>query len=326
LADGADPSQKRKIDRRGKLFQDVAAEWLALQKPPAIAETTYQRHVDVFDRWILPYIGGQPVAALDDQQIIAVLQRINAAGKQETARRTHQRIVGVLQLAKAHKLVTDNVAADINRKTVLGKRKPAKHHAAITDPVRIGQLLRDIDGYSGHGVTLYALKLAPYIFVRPGELRQAEWAEFTLLGPQPQWVIPEYKMKMRRPHIVPLARQPLALLTELHMITGHGKFVFPALTGGSRPMSENTENTAIRRLGYSNTEMTAHGFRSMATVRLNEGWGKHRFKSDWIEMQMAHAEDDQSRAAYIGAADYLDDRRRMMQEWANYLDKLRDAK
>jgi integrase len=331
VADGEDPSEKRRLDRRGKLFRDVAGEWLALQEK-TLAPKTYQRHVDVLERWVFPYIGGQPVAALDNAQIVAVLKRIDDAGKQETARRTHQRITGILQLAKAHKLVTDNVAADINRKTVLSKRRKTKHHAGLTDPLRIGQLLRDIDEYQGHKFTAYALKLAPLLFVRPGELRFAEWAEFTLHGHEPQWTIPAEKMKMKRPHIVPLAKQAVALLTELHLFTGQGKYLFPALTGGSRTMSENTLNQGVRRLGYSKEEHTAHGFRTTASTRLNAGLerskrpgDKYRPNRDWIEMQLSHDEEDESREAYNGA-EYLDERRTMMAEWAKYLDRLRAAK
>lgn len=324
VEDGVDPAEKRRVEARGNTFRDVALEWLELQRK-AIADATYKRHLDVFERLIFPHIGGLPVASVDSTQITRVLKRIDDAGKHETARRSHQRIAGVLKLARALKLVQSNEAEAIDRKTVLTRRGKPKHHASIKDPVRIGQLLRDIDGYAGHGVTLYALKLAPLLFVRPGELRHAEWAEFNLDAQHPQWVIPAEKMKMRRPHIVPLAKQAVVLLRELHRITGGGKYVFPALTSKTRPMSENTENTAIRRLGYDNTQMTAHGFRSMASTRLNEGFGKHRFKPDWIEMQLAHAEDDQSRGDY-NEAEYLDDRRRMMQLWADHLDSLRKAK
>jgi len=336
VADGADPSERRRLDRRGKLFRDVAGEWLALQEKAVAAKTlapaTLKRHKEVLERWVFPYIGGLPAAALDNAQIVAVLKRINDAGKQETARRTHQRITGILRLAKVHGLVTDNVAVDIDRKTLLGPRRKVKHHAGLTDPVRIGQMLRDIDEYQGHKFTAYALKLAPYLFVRPGELRFAEWAEFSLLGPEPQWTIPAHKMKMKRRHIVPLSKQVVALLTELHLLTGQGKYLFPALTGGSRTMSENTLNQAVRRLGYSKEEHTAHGFRTTASTRLNAGLerskrpgDKYRPNRDWIERQMSHDEEDESREAY-NEAEYIDERRAMMAEWAKYLDRLRAAK
>jgi integrase len=200
-----------------------------------------------------------------------------------------------------------------------GALKPPKnkHHAAITDPVRMGELLRAIDGFAGQFVTLAALKLAPLVFVRPGELRQAEWREIDLDGAI--WRIPAERMKMKAAHLVPLAPQAVAILRELHPLTGEGRYVFPGLRTGSRPMSENTVNAALRRLGYSGEEMTGHGFRSMAATRLNEmGWNP-----DAIERQLAHAETNKVREAYTHAAQYLDERSRMMKAWANYLDALR---
>lgn len=321
LVDGVDPAEKRRAEKRGDTFEAVAREWLEKQQK-ILAPITYDRTVWRFERLIFPQIGALPIASIGLTNITDLLVAIDKAGNHEEARRVHQRISRVFKYAKALSLVPANLALDVDRKEILTPRGKVKHHAAITDPVRIGQLLRDIDGYAGHGVTLYALKLAPYLFVRPGELRHAEWQEFELEATEPQWVIPAEKMKMRREHIVPLARQAVALLRDVRTLTGKGRYVFPALTTASRPMSENTENTALRRLGYTNTEMTAHGFRSMASTRLNEGFGKHRFKSDWIEMQLAHGEEDSSRKAY-NAAEYLDHRRRMMQAYADYLDTLR---
>jgi integrase len=191
-----------------------------------------------------------------------------------------------------------------------------KHHAAITTPRTIGELLRAIDGYQGSFVTQCALKLAPLVFVRPGELRKAEWAEFNLEGAE--WRIPAVRMKMKETHIVPLSRQAVACLRELHPLTGSGRYVFPGARTNGRPMSENTVNAALRRLGFGKDDMTGHGFRSMASTLLNEqGW--HR---DAIERQLAHAERDAVRAAY-NYAEHLPERRRMMQAWADYLDALR---
>jgi integrase len=318
---GVDPAEERRREKRGNTFEAIAREWLDKQQK-VLAPITYDRTVQRFERLIFPEIGARPIASLRLKDITDLLSAIDKAGTHEEARRVYQRISRVFQYAKAKGDVAANIALDVDRKEILTPRGKVKHHAAITDPVRIGQLLRDIDGYAGHGVTLYALKLAPYLFVRPGELRHAEWAEFDLDSAEPKWTIPAEKMKMRREHIVPLAKQAVVLLRDVRMLTGKGRYVFPALTTPSRPMSENTENTAIRRLGYDNTQMTAHGFRTMASTRLNEGFGKHRFKSDWIEMQLAHGEEDSSRAAY-NAAEYLDKRRRMMQAYADYLDTLR---
>lgn len=175
--------------------------------------------------------------------------------------------------------------------------------------------MRAIVGYRGSYVTQCALKLAPLLFVRPGELRWAEWPEFNLDATE--WRIPASRMKMRALHVIPLATQAVAILRELHALTGSGRFVFPGARTHGRPMSENTINAALRRLGYATDQMTAHGFRSMASTMLNEqGWNR-----DAIERQLAHAERDEIRAAY-NYAEHLPERRRMMQAWADYLDAL----
>jgi integrase len=190
------------------------------------------------------------------------------------------------------------------------------HHAAITEAKAVGALLRAIDGYQGHFVTRCALRLAPLVFVQPGELRAAEWQEFDL--DSAEWRIPASRMKMRTTHIVPLSHQAVAILREVYPLTGRGKYVFPSLRTRDRPMSENTVNAALRRLGYPKDEMTGHGFRSMASTLLNEqGW-----HHDAIERQLAHAERDAVRGAY-NYAEYLPERRRMMQVWGDFLDGLR---
>lgn len=189
--------------------------------------------------------------------------------------------------------------------------------ATITDPKKIGDLMRVIPGYEGNLITRCALKLAPLVFVRPGELRHAEWSEIDL--DLAQWKIPADKMKMRQVHIVPLSKQALAVLVEISGLTGTGKFVFPSLRSGSRPMSNNTINAALRRMGYGKEELTGHGFRSMASTLLHEnGW-----KTDVIERQLAHAEGNSVKAAY-NHAQHLPERRKMMQWWADYLDDLKN--
>jgi integrase len=179
--------------------------------------------------------------------------------------------------------------------------------------------MRAIEGYSGHPVTALALKLAPLVFVRPGEFRQAEWSEFDLEGAE--WRIPAARMKMREHHIVPLARQALAILRELQPFARGGRYVFRSLRSRGRPMSNNTINGALRRLGYSGEEQTGHGFRSMASTLLNE----QGFPPDVIELQLAHSERNKVRAAY-NKAQRLPERRKMMQAWADYLDGLRAGK
>ena len=192
----------------------------------------------------------------------------------------------------------------------------AKHHATITDPREVGKLLRALENYQGQFPVACALKLSPLVFVRPGELRCAEWGEFDL--DNAEWRIPAERMKMREQHIVPLARQAVEILAELRGVTGTGKFLFPSVRTGARPMSNNTVNAALRRLGYAKDEMTGHGFRSMASTLLNEqGWNR-----DAIERQLAHAERNSVRAAY-NFAEFLPERRKMMQSWADYLDGLR---
>jgi integrase len=190
-----------------------------------------------------------------------------------------------------------------------------KHHAALTEPKQVGALLRAINGYQGSLVVRCAMRLAPLVFVRPGELRKAEWSEFDLNGAT--WRLPAGRMKMRTEHIVPLSRQAVEILTELKPLTGDGQYVFPSARTTSRPMSENAITAALRRMGYRRGEMTAHGFRTLASTLLNElGWSR-----DAIERQLAHAERDGVRDAY-NRAEYLTERRRMMQAWADYLDGL----
>lgn len=315
------PADAKRAEREGDSFEAMALKWLALQQP-VLAENTLERAEQVFRVWVFPRFGGQPVAAVTEKDVTRLIADIGDKGHHETARRAFQRIASVLRFAKARHAVAVNVAAEIRLRDLLGPGTPQKHHAAITDPARIGELLRAIDGYQGAAVTRYALQLAALVFTRPGERRRAEWTEFDLDSPTPTWTIPAGKMKMRQHHIVPLSRQAVAILRELHKLTGTGRYLFPAMTGPSRPMSENTENTAIRRLGYTNTEMTAHGFRSMASTCLNTGWPGHQFNRDHIERQLAHNEADSVRAAY-NSAEHLPERRAMMQAWADYLDTLR---
>jgi integrase len=316
VANGIDPSAKRQAEKsaNANTFEAVGREWLGLQKAK-LAPATYNKAVWTLETLVFPYIGGRPVAKLGAAEVLKVLKRIEARGIHETAHRTRQRCSQVFRYA----VQTDRAAHDVTT-DLRGALAPvvSEHHSAITEPARIGELLRAIEGYSGQPVTAYALKLAPLLFVRPGELRHAEWTEFDLDGQEPHWRIPAEKMKMGEQHVVPLANQALALLRELILLTGRGQFVFPSLRSGSRPMSENTVNAALRRLGYATDEMTGHGFRSLASTNLNE----QGYHPDLIELQLAHAERNKVRAAY-NKAQRLPERRKMMQSWANYLDGLR---
>ena len=316
IADGVDPSAKRHAEKLAdaNTFEAVAREWLALQEKK-LAPSTYAKAVWTFETLVFPYIGSRPIAKLGAMDVLKVLKRVEGRGIHETAHRTRQRCAQVFRYAVQTGRGERDVTADLR-----GALAPvvSEHHAAITEPARIGELLRAIDGYTGHIVTAHALKLAPLLFVRPGELRHAEWTEFDLDGHEPHWRIPSEKMKMGEQHVVPLAKQALVLLRELHPLTGRGRYVFPSLRSGSRPMSENTVNAALRRLGYTSDEMTGHGFRSLASTCLNE----QGYHPDLIELQLAHAERNQVRAAY-NKAQRLPERRKMMQQWADYLDQLK---
>jgi integrase len=221
----------------------------------------------------------------------------------------------VFRYAVATGRAQHDVAADL--KDALAPIK-SRNFASVTEPARVGELLRAIEGYSGQPITAFALKLAPLVFVRPGELRGAEWHEFDLEAAE--WRIPAARMKMGEQHIVPLSRQAVAVLRGLQILTGRGRYVFPSLLSPERPMSNNTINAALRRLGYGSDEQTGHGFRSMASTLLNE----QGFPPDVIELQLAHAERNKVRAAY-NRAQRLEERRKMMQAWADYLEGLRGS-
>lgn len=318
LANGVDPSAKRQAEKSStaNTFEAVAKEWLALQEKK-LAPATYAKAQWTLETLVCPYIGSRPIAKLGATEVLKVLKRIEGRGIHETAHRTRQRCSQVFRYAVQTERAAHDVTADLR-----GALAPvvSEHHAAVTEPARIGELLRAIDGYTGHIATAYALKLAPLLFVRPGELRHAEWTEFELDGFEPQWRIPADKMKMREQHLVPLSKQAVALLRELQPATGRGPYVFPSLRSRLRPMSNNTVNAALRRLGYTSEEMTGHGFRSLASTCLNE----QGYHPDLIELQLAHAERNKVRAAY-NKAQRLPERRKMMQAWSDYLDHLRDA-
>lgn len=314
LANGADPSavkQARKAATENS-FEAVAREWHAKFSPgwvPHHADKIIKR----FEREVFPWIGNRPIADISAPDLLAVLRRIEARNALDSAHRVHQNCGKVFRYAVATGRAQRDPSGDLR-----GAIPPAveRHHPTITEPKRVGELLRAIAGYSGSHVTRYALQLAPLVFVRPGELRKAEWSEFDL--DKAEWRIPAHKMKMKAVHIVPLPIQSLAILTELHALTGSGRYVFPGARTDARHMSENTVNAGLRRLGYAVGDMTGHGFRSMASTLLNEqGWNR-----DAIERQLAHAERDDIRAAY-NYAEHLPERRKMMQAWADYLDKLK---
>lgn len=317
LAAGVDPAESRKAEKATKLlnaensFEAVAREWFGKFSATWV-EGHAQKIITRLERDVFPWVGGRAIADLRARDLLTVLQRIEARGAIDTAHRAGQDCGRIFRYAIA------TGRAELNPVDALkGALAPLKttHHASITDPAKVGELMRAIQGYQGDFSTQCALKLAPLVFVRPGELRKAEWSEFDL--DSAEWRIPAEKMKMRDPHIVPLSRQAVAVLRTLWPVTGQRKYLFCGVRDYERPMSENTINAALRRMGYTSDEMTGHGFRSMASTILNEqGW--HR---DAIERQLAHAERDSVRAAY-NYAEHLPERKRMMQAWADYLDGL----
>ncbi|NII75200.1 integrase [Dyella sp. SG562] len=324
LAQGQDPSELRKAQKTARVqaeaiasdtFERVARDWMAYREAKGdTAETTAAKDRWRLETYLFPHIGQRPITEITAIELRDVLKKVEDAGKHETASRSKITAGQVFRWAVLEGRANNDITASLRR--LFATPKPT-HRATITDPKQIGELLRAIEGFSGQPVTLAALKLAPLVFVRPGELRQAEWSEFDL--DEAMWRIPGERMKMKAAHLVPLSKEAVAILRELHGLTGHGHYVFPGVRTASRPMSENTVNAALRRLGYANDEMTGHGFRSMAATRLNEmGWN-----ADAIERQLAHAESNKVRGAYTHAAQYLDERKRMMQAWADYLAGLR---
>jgi integrase len=319
LANGTDPGEIRRAEKQtSKLsventFKAIAGEWLRKQDA-RWTESTRGRAHQILDNWIYPWLGERPITAIPPPDLLECLRRIEAKGANDTAHRARQRCGEVFRYAISTGRAERDPTADLR-----GALAPivARHRAAITQPTAIGALLRAIGGYDGQLVTRAALQLAPLLFVRPGELRHARWAEMEIDGQEPLWRIPAEQMKMREEHLVPLSRQAVAILSELKPLTGRGRYVFPGARTSMRPMSENTVNAALRRLGYSKDDMTGHGFRAMASTRLNE----LGFSPDVIERQLAHAERNKVRKAY-NRASYLPERRKMMQAWADHLDAL----
>jgi integrase len=316
VAQGINPAAQRRARRaaRAETFEAIALEWLEKQRHK-MTDSTYQRSKWLLEDLLFPYIGSKPIANIDAPVLLSALRRTEARGHHESAHRAKWKAGQVFRYAIATGRARHNPAGDLREALAPVK---VTHFPAITDPARIGGLLRALAGYSGQPATEYALKLAPLLFVRPGELRAARWEEFTLHGKDPQWRIPAERMKMGEEHLVPLATQVVELLTELQPITGPDGLLFPSLRSRSRAISENTLNAALRRLGYSKTEMTAHGFRTIASTSLNE----RGYSPDVIELQMAHRDRNKVRAAY-NRSQRLPERRKMMQDWADTLDGLR---
>lgn len=320
LANGADPGevkQAAKNKRRevaANSFEAIGREWYA-KTSPTMAVSTKEKLLRRLEVDVFPVIGSRPISELAAPDLLAVIRRIESRGALDIAKRMHNACGRIFRYAVGHGLCARDPSRDLEIKDIL---PPAdvRHHASVKDPQAIGELLRAIEGFTGAYTTRCALRLAPLVFARPGELRHAEWKEFDF--DKAEWRIPADKMKMKEQHIVPLSAQAIAVLREIEALTGHGRYVFPSERGGGRPMSENTVNGALRRLGYTTDEMTGHGFRSMASTMLHELQYPHAV----IERQLAHGERSKVSASY-NFAEYLPERRKMMQEWAGYLDKLK---
>lgn len=321
LSQGHDPSVVRQAERDAKKmaagndFASIAKECLKKWKAEGQAEATLTKKGWLLD-FVIKDLGRRPIAEITARELLAVLKKIDSTGRYETASRARSTVGAVFRYAIATGRAERDVSADLRNALTSPK---VRHHPAITDPRKIGGLLRAIDGFDGHPTTQIALKLAPFLFLRPGELRSLEWSEVDI--PANLIRIGANKTKLRREHICPLSQQAIKLIEQMREISGESRYLFPSLRSWHRPMSENTLNGALRRLGYTGDEMTAHGFRSMASTRLNESG---QFAPDVIERQLAHFEQSEVRRAY-NAAQYLPERIRMMQYWADYLDELRRA-
>ncbi|MCY1226184.1 Prophage integrase IntA [compost metagenome] len=319
LAEGVDPSaakreeKKARADAAANTFEAVAREWLA-KTAAKRADGTQLKVKTWLEKDVFPFIGKMPMSTIGPRDILErVVRKLEARGAIDTAHRVKQLCGQVFRFAVVSGLAERDVTADLSEALA---SKSSRHFAAITEPKRVGDLIRSIHAYSGHPSTVAALKLSPLVFVRPGELRTAEWAEIDLDAAE--WRIAGAKMKMKVDHIVPLATQAVEILRNLHPITGHGRYVFPSIRTGERPMSENTINAALRGMGYSAEVHTAHGFRATARTIMDEVLGE---RVDFIEHQLAHMVKDANGRAYNRTA-HLPARREMMQRWADYLDKL----
>jgi len=318
VAQGTDPSAARKAEKAATADTlDALAGEFFRKEEAHLSSVTVAAARERYAKWLKPSLGKRPIAGITAPELLAALRRIEHLGKNETAHRVKTIFSRIARhaIAEGRGALEQDVSQHLRGALV---PRQTENHAAITDPAKVGALLRAIDAYQGQPSALYALRLAPLVFVRPGELRGARWAEFELEGKEPTWRIPGARMKMGAEHLVPLSTQAATILRELQGVTGAGELVFPGLRSRSRPISNNTLMAALRRMGYSGEEQTAHGFRSIASTLLNE----QGFPPDVIELQLAHTERNKVRAAY-NKAQRLPERRKMMQAWADYLDGLK---
>lgn len=319
LADGVDPSVSKREEKLARkmvaenTFEKVAMQWLHATAADR-KEITQQKVQTWLEKDMFPSIGKLPISTIGPRDVLAMARKMEERGANESAKRLVQICGQVFRYAVAEGSAERDVTQDL--KGALQKAEK-RHYAAITDPAQLAPLLRAMDGYSGHIYSRTALLLTPLLFVRPGELRKAEWSEIDFEAAE--WRIPASKMKMKSDHIVPLSTQAIELLRQVHPISGHGKYVFPSIRTGERPMSENTVSAALRAIGYDRDTQTAHGFRATARTIMDEVLGE---RVDLIEHQLAHAVKDANGRAYNRTA-HLPARKAMMQRWSDYLDQLK---
>jgi len=314
LADGIDPSVNRKAtkavaaDQAANSFEIIAREWFS-KYSTTWSESHGNLIIRRFERDIFSWLGEKPINEITPPQLLTIIRRIEARGAQETAHRVMANCSQVFRYAVATARIERDPTQDLR-----GALSPVKgkHFAAETDPKRFAELLRAMKGYDGTFSVHCALRLAPLVFVRPGELRKAEWADINFDNAEWRYVV----SKTETPHIVPLSRQSLEILRALHPVTGNGRYLFPSSRSNDRPMSDNAILAALRRMGIRKEETTGHGFRATARTLLDEVLG---FRPDFIEHQLAHAVKDPNGRAY-NRTSHLQERREMMQKWADYLD------
>lgn len=323
LRRGLDPGEERKAAKaeavaveivKGQTFEAVAREWY--EKKRAAWTPGHQKKILLrLENQLFPYLGNVHLADLEAADFLAAIQKAEARGAIETAHRLAQLCGQVTRYARISGIVKHDAAAGLTEALAPVQ---TRHYAAITDPAAIGRLLRDIDAYQGEPTICHALRILPYVFVRSGELRASTWEEIDLDAAT--WIIPAGRMKMRRPHVVPLAPQVVKLFHSMREFSGPSGLVFPSTFSATRCISDMGLLNALRRMGYGKGTMTIHGFRGMASTLLNE----QGYRPDVIEAQLAHGEKNAVRAAY-NHADYLPERRAMMEAWASYLDSLRES-
>ena len=329
LADGVDPGAAKQAEKRTlrlnaeNSFEAIAREWHA-KFSPELSESHAKRNLRRLEAHAFPWLGGRPIADIEPPEVLEVLQRIERKGTIETAHRVRVLIGQVMRYAVATGRARRDIAADLR-----GAIPPAavKHHAAVTDPKQIGALLRAIDGYEGTAVVSAALRLAPLVFQRPGELRQAEWQEFDLDAAL--WTVPAARMKRKKAgkefgpdHLVPLSTQAVDILRELHALTGRGRYVFPSLRGPQRPMSDMALSAAFKRMGFDSETALPHGWRATARTLAVEAL---HVPAEIVELQLSHEVRDSLGRAY-NRTQWLDRRRDLMQRWADYLTELKTAR